>query len=286
MHNLLFIGNDGGLLAWHTRWKNTRLAGVVADKVSKEQEKVFGSSYLIARKLKLPLVSQKRFNSNCRQLLENCFSGTGIILIHGYHYKIKPEVYNHKELRVINFHQSLLPYYAGRHPLNWAIINGEETTGITFHFANERFDGGDIIYQKKIPIRDKDDVLSLYHKTIFVGRSSLDKVFASVYNKEFAPIKQDLSKRTYFPARLPADGEVLESDTVRQIRNKIRALVFPYPGSFCYLDGKKIIIDGIKRIRNSKKYNELKFIRRFDSHIILKAQDGILKVTKLREERA
>ena len=58
---------------------------------------------------------------------------------------IPKKIINHPRMGIINIHQSLLPAYKGRHPLNWAIINGEKYTGVTIHKINEAYDDGEII---------------------------------------------------------------------------------------------------------------------------------------------
>lgn len=282
--NLLFLGNDGNLINEILKLKHVNLIGVVADEVSEVGKKYFGSSFSIGKKLEVSIVSQKDFNKNYKEYFRNIFRDVDIIFMQGYHYKIKKDLFKNKRIKVINFHQSLLPKYGGRHPLNWLIIKGEKITGITFHYINENFDEGDIILQKKIRISRNDNVISLYNKTIKSGSKYIRKVFDLIYNNSFVPLKQDLTKRKFFPPRSPEDGEILKSNTVEQIRNKIRALVFPYPGAFIRLKGKKIIIDDVRELRDSRKYSKIEFVDKYGGNIVIKAQDGLLRVTKIRNQ--
>ena len=175
------MGNGGSLIEKILKLKYIKLIGVVADKTSEVEKRYFGSAFSIGKKLKVPLISQNSFNKNYNNYLKNIFQNIDIIFVQGYHHKIKKGILKNEKIKVINFHQSLLPKYAGRHPLNWAIINGEKVTGITFHYVNENFDEGDITLQKKIRVF-KDDAVQLYKKTIKSASRYIKKVFELIYD--------------------------------------------------------------------------------------------------------
>ena len=63
----------------------------------------------------------------------------------------------------VNLHPSLLPKYRGAFSCPWAIINGEKTTGITYHYMNKKFDDGNIILQKSVKITKEETAFSLYN---------------------------------------------------------------------------------------------------------------------------
>lgn len=278
---LIFLGNDGNLIKELFKINDISLIGIVADRVNSLERKHFGSAYLFGKKLGIPVIPQKAFHKDSERYLNTVFVGAEILLIQGYHYKIKNNLLKENGVKIINFHQSLLPYYAGRHPLNWMIINGEKTGGITFHYLNKDFDAGDIIIQKRIRMTERDNIMTLYNKTIRSAARILDKVFKRIYNKSFQAKKQNLRLRTYFPPRYPQDGEIHPSNTVAEIQNKIRALVHPYPGAFVYLNNKKIIIGRIRRV-NVKICHDPDFITKEGKRIFLRASDGLLEITQTR----
>lgn len=283
MNNLLFLGRDGNLINDILRINNIKVSGIVADKVTEEKIKFFGSAYSIGKKLNIPVITQYDFCLNSDKYLRDTFKDIEIIFMQGYHFRIKNELCNNKRIKIINFHQSLLPKYAGRHPLNWAIINGEKLTGITFHYINEKFDEGDIILQRMIGISEKDNIITLYNKTINAASSSLGKLFRLIFDKKFIPIEQDLELQEYYRPRSFEDGEILYTDTINQIKNKIRALAAPYPGAFVRLGAKRIIIDGLRKIDNYKKFPKIDFVDRVNNNIILKSKDGVLFSVKIRK---
>jgi len=282
MKNLLFLGNDGSLVREVLKIKNINLTGIVGDRVTKAEEKCFGSSYVIGKKVRLPIVTQKDFNNECRRYLKTVFKNTDIILIHGYRYKIDKRLLGFKKIKIINFHQSLLPAYAGRHPLNWAIIHGEKSTGISFHYVNEEFDAGDIIMQKKISIAPSDTIITLYKKTIDAGIKCLKDVFCLMGDESFIPKQQEKNARSYFSPRTPEDGRIRATDSHADICNKIRALTYPYPGAFIDLHGRRYIVEGVERIRAKSQHNHIGFVGIVDNRIIVRTKDSLLTVRKTR----
>lgn len=282
MQNLLFLGNNDPLVREILKIKDVTLIGVVGDRVSKAEKKCFGSSYAIAKKLCLPIVAQKDFNKKYNDYLGTVFKNTDIALIHGYRYKIEKPLLRRKDIKIVNFHQSLLPAYAGRHPLNWAIICGEKSTGISFHYVNEEFDAGDIIMQKKISIAPSDTIIMLYKKTIDAGIKCLKDVFCLMDDESFIPKQQEKNGRSYFSPRTPEDGRIRATDSHADIINKIRALAYPYPGAFIELRGRRYIVEGVERIRAKSQHNHIGFAGIVDNRIIVRTKDGLLTVKKTR----
>lgn len=90
---------------------------------------------------------------------------------------IPAELITHPDKGVINLHYSLLPDYRGVYPVNWAIIDGREKTGITYHLVNEKIDGGEIIIQVEAPILLSDTARSLQTRLDNVAYDHFDALF-------------------------------------------------------------------------------------------------------------
>jgi methionyl-tRNA formyltransferase len=82
----------------------------------------------------------------------------------GYMNLLKPEVLSAPRIAAANFHASLLPAYRGKHPVFWALRNGERWVGLTVHVMDPSLDTGDILYQVKVRTRKRDTVGSLYDR--------------------------------------------------------------------------------------------------------------------------
>ncbi|MCG7848055.1 MAG: methionyl-tRNA formyltransferase, partial [ANME-2 cluster archaeon] len=153
------------------------------------------------------------------------------------------EIFDIPEFRTINIHPSYLPVYRGQHVVNWAIINGENETGVTIHYIDEGIDTGDIIIQKKVPISYEDTAKTLHDK-IYSEACELviDVIHSIASGKQIISKKQDDKKATYFHPRVPEDGRIDWNKSGLEIYNLIRGLAKPWPGAYGYIKGKKIII--------------------------------------------
>ena len=81
-----------------------------------------------------------------------------------------------------NLHASLLPDYRGAAPINWAIINGEKTSGVTTFFIDEKIDTGAIILQSKIAINPSDNAGNLHDKLMVLGTKVVINTIEQIEN--------------------------------------------------------------------------------------------------------
>lgn len=111
-------------------------------------------------------------------------------------FRMLPQVvWDMPQLGTFNLHASLLPQYRGAAPINWAIINGEQKTGVTTFFLTHEIDTGKIILQEEIPIMDKDDAGTIHDKLMNVGAQLVIKtVDLIIENKVEAVAQTDIIK--------------------------------------------------------------------------------------------
>ena len=152
---------------------------------------------------------------------------------------LKKEVLEIPKLYPINLHGSLLPKYRGAAPTNWAIINGEKTSGVTIIKMNEKMDEGDIISKKEIAIDTDDTNITLSESLSDAGAGllleTIDLIGCAGKNLKF--VKQDDSKATYALKLKKTDGMIDWTRPCVEIHNKVRGLL-PWPGAYTYYDGK------------------------------------------------
>lgn len=272
IYKTTFIGGESAFL--DTIRKYSQLHLIVCAVKKRKAKKYFGSAFDFARKHNIKVVSPENYM--------HCPQATDIIIVSGYPRIIPMRIINHPRIAIINIHQSLLPAYRGRHPLNWAIINGEKYTGITIHHINNKFDDGNIILQDKVRINKKDTVMDVYYKTVNKGNILLKKIFLSAGKKEFMGRKQDFRLSSFFPPRTPEDGKINWSHPIKRIRNLIRALSKPYPGAFFYYQGKKIVVDKLEAINgiNFKREPEKPFF--CNGSLMVKKQGRLFRISKRR----
>lgn len=149
------------------------------------------------------------------------------------------------EVPCINAHWSLLPRYRGVHPTAWAILNGDDETGVTVHIMEGEFDTGPILAQARVPLDSKTRIIDLHRKLADVQADLVLEVLDHLSRHQELPPShvQDESQATYVPQRVPADGLIDWSWPTARIDALIRTLPLPqYPGAFTYLNGHKLII--------------------------------------------
>ena len=152
----------------------------------------------------------------------------------------KSDIIQIPTLGVVNFHAGHLPFYRGRNVINWAIINGETTIGLTSHFVDAGIDTGDIILQRTLPIEWTDTYEDVLKKVVQALPALVIDTVRTFADGRVNRKSQSSELGTYFPARKDGDEWLDWSDTSRNIYNKIRGITRPGPGSQTLL-GKQLV---------------------------------------------
>jgi methionyl-tRNA formyltransferase len=165
-------------------------------------------------------------------------------LIFSFYYRrlLSPALLAIPRLGAINLHGSLLPKYRGRAPINWALVHGETTTGVTLHHMDARADHGDIIAQRAVPIAIEDTALTLSRKITAAARALLAEVYPLIASGRAPRTPQDHAAATKFRRRTPEDGFADWSRSAWQIYNLIRAVTHPFPGAFTFWNGQRVFL--------------------------------------------
>jgi methionyl-tRNA formyltransferase len=207
-----------------------------------------------------------------------------ILISINYLFLIEQDIINLSKGLTFNIHGSLLPKYRGRTPHVWAIINGEEFTGITAHIIDEGCDTGDILEQIKISIEPNDtgdNILTKYESNYL---PLIEKVIDSFNQGKLKPKKQDPKKATYYGKRIPDDGLINWNWQKERIYNWIRAQAHPYPGAFTFLHGKKITIDEISYSDDGYEYKQPNGMVLNSHPLIIKTPNGAVEIKSFREK--
>jgi len=146
------------------------------------------------------------------------------------------------QLGAVNLHPSLLPRYRGRCPLNWAVINGENRSGVTLHYMTLKADTGNIIDRLEFAIADDDDIRTVYEKTVTASLQILEKSLPTILKKKTTGTPQDETEASYFGRRTPEDGRINWTKDADEIHNLIRGVTHPFPGAFSFIKDKKLFI--------------------------------------------
>ena len=163
--------------------------------------------------------------------IENINSKIDIILFLGWSWIIPKEITN--KYLCVGIHPSNLPNYRGGSPIQHQIINGVIKTKISLFTISEKVDGGDIWLKNDVNLSGQN--IELIFKNIENSSISLLNNFFNLY-PNINPIKQDLSKGSYFKRRTPQQSRLELDDfnnkSLEEIYNTIRCLTDPYPNAF------------------------------------------------------
>jgi methionyl-tRNA formyltransferase len=136
-------------------------------------------------------------------------------------------------LGAINIHASLLPKFRGAAPIQWAIINGEQETGVTTMIMDAGMDTGDILLSKKVPIGPDDTSATLHDKLAAEGAALLMETLDKLASQTLTPTPQDPDAASFAPLLTKKDGHIDWSRPARDLENFIRG-VNPWPGAFTF----------------------------------------------------
>jgi amino acid adenylation domain-containing protein len=133
---------------------------------------------------------------------------------------------DHNVSLAINYHDSLLPRYAGVNSTTWAIYNNESTHGITWHILSAGIDEGGILQQASIEILPTDDALNLNIKCFEAGIEAFERLLPDIEKCKLHVTKQDLDNRSYYGRNYLPDnyGIIKFTDSYTKIDRLVRSL--------------------------------------------------------------
>lgn len=184
----------------------------------------------------------------------------------------------------LNCHAGALPFYRGRNPLTWALINGETEFGVTVHWVDLGIDTGDIVRQIKVPISATDTYATLLGAAETLCADTLIEAISDVYHGTDKRIMQSTIDPVglYCCRRRPGDEEVDWTSGSVALERFVRALVPPGPGArTIWKDGSYAIL-AAELIPGARSYVGApgEVIGRDSSGILVKTGDSLIRITR------
>ena len=163
----------------------------------------------------------------------------GLFVVIAYGKFLPTEVLEIPPHGAINVHASLLPKYRGAAPINWAVINGEQETGISVIKINEEMDAGDVLAQMAMNIEKDDTAPTLRVRMMSEGPAFLLRTIDGLPN--CAAQAQDHSDVTFAPKLTKELGRIDWAKSSLEICRLVRGLM-PWPGAYTFYNGKLLKI--------------------------------------------
>ena len=296
--NILFMGTpDFALKSLEAIYENNyNIIGVVTnpDKPKGRGMKLQFSDvkkYAIEKNLKIFQPQKIKNNTEFIEQIKNLEPDIICVVAYG---KILPkEILEIPKLGCINVHGSLLPKYRGAAPIQWAILNGETTTGVTTMYMDEGMDTGDIILKKEIKIDENETTGELWQKLAKMGGELLVETLKQIESGN-APREKQGNNYTMAPMLSKEIAKInWEEKTAEEIKNLVRGLN-PIMGAYSYLKGKKIKFWQVAIATEEEiKAENLDFIKNgtvllsnSKEGLYIKTKKGIIKVLEIQGENA
>ena len=182
----------------------------------------------------------------------------------------------------INVHFSLLPKYRGAAPVNWAIVEGEEVTGVSTMQMDAGLDTGDILLQREIEIGQSETSIELMERLSFIGANLLSETLK--YYERLAHIPQNHKLVSYAPIMKKEDGLINWSLSAQEITNRVCGFQ-PFPTSFTKLKDKKLTIwkaNEVKGLRTTDNDYGKIIEAKADKLLIVCGKETILQIDELQ----
>ncbi|MCF8244067.1 MAG: methionyl-tRNA formyltransferase [Saprospiraceae bacterium] len=147
-------------------------------------------------------------------------------------FRMLPEaVWTMPKIGTFNLHGSLLPKYRGAAPINWAIINGEQETGVTTFFLRHEIDTGDLLFQEKMPIGEDETAGEVHDRMMQLGAGLVLKTVQAIGKEDYVLQKQDDAQACHAPKIFHETCEIDFGKSASEVHNFVRGLS-PFPGAW------------------------------------------------------
>ena len=232
-----------------------------------------------AEKYDIPVIQPRKIRDEFQEVLDY---RPDIVITCAYGQLVPNEILEYPEYRCINIHGSLLPKYRGGSPIQTAIKNGEEYTGITIMYMAEKMDAGDMLASEKVRIEEEDTTETMFDKLEECGRKLLIKTLPRLINGEIIPEKQ-LEEEATFAWNIKKEEEYINFNrNTDDVYNHIRSLI-SWPVGYAVIEGKKT------KFHKVKKTNEVlgkpgEFIGLHGNAIAVGTNDGSILVEEIQME--
>ena len=216
-----------------------------------------------------------------------------VICVVAYGKILPKEILEIAKYGCINVHGSLLPQYRGAAPIQWAVLNGDKTTGITTMYMDEGMDTGDIILKREVEIGENETTGELWDKLSKIGGELLVETLKNIENGT-APREKQGDDFSVAPMLSKDMAKIdWENKTAQEIKNLVRGLN-PIMGAYTFLNGSKIKfwkVDIAKNIgydeENIKMFrNGTVLVSDQRDGLFIKTKQGILSALEIQGENA
>lgn len=225
-----------------------------------------------------------------------------VICVVAYGKILPQELLDIPKLGCINVHGSLLPQYRGAAPIQWAVLNGDKTTGVTTMYMDAGMDTGDMILKEEVTIGEEETTGELWDRLSKIGGEILIETLKLIEAGKAPREKQGENFSMASMLKKEMAQIDWENQTAIQIHNLVRGLN-PIMGAYTFLEGKKLKFWKVKALTNEEFLQEYEEMREYDyklaeimegtillaeekQGLYIKSKEGIIQVLEIQGENA
>lgn len=250
----------------------------------------------------IPVYQPVKIRSNEEFIQEVQRLNPDLICVVAYGKILPKELLDIPRLGCVNVHGSLLPKYRGAAPIQWAVLNGDEETGVDTMYMDVGMDTGDIILEEKVEIGEDETTGELWERLKVIGAKLLVETVKQI-EQGTAPRRKQPEDFTLAPMLEKEMAKIdWENQTALEIKNLVRGLN-PIMGAYTFLRGKKIKLWRVRLIAEDELYTRFPDLAEYSyklkevvpgtvlfsgdkNGLYIKATEGILEVIEIQGENA
>lgn len=181
----------------------------------------------------------------------------------------------------VNLHYSLLPRWRGAAPVQHALLNGDETTGVSCQWMAQKLDAGDLILQREVPILSDETTGDLWQRLTPIGAEALREAMRLVEAGTAPRLPQDEAHITYASMLEKEHGRLDWNESASALHNRVRALN-PWPGAWCEFRGEILKIWRTQALEATPGASAGAILEIEAESLLMQTGDGILRVLEVQ----
>lgn len=210
-----------------------------------------------ANQRKIPLIQTENVNKTEEFFSRFNTDNVDLIIVLAFAQFLGKKILELPKVGCFNIHTSLLPKYRGAAPIQYALLNGDSSTGVSIQRMVKKMDAGEICYSHEVNIDPYESGGQLYTRLKFAAALSLNEFVGQILDNKVKYIVQDESKVCFAPTISKDMGHLnFTEDSYEQIINKIRAFD-PWPGTFCFINKKRLKVFTVTKVSKKIKAGEV-----------------------------
>lgn len=179
----------------------------------------------------------------------------------------------------VNIHGSLLPKYRGAAPIQQAVLNGDEVTGVTAMLMDVGLDTGDILLKKETPIGENETAAELFDRLSVLGGELIEETLDALQNGTVTPQKQDEALATHTSKIDKSMCPVDFTQTAQHVHDQIRGL-YSWPVATAVIGGKRVKLHKARRSDKSGEPGTILSVR----PLVIACGEGAIEILELQPE--